>query len=550
MKKLTTIMLSGLCATLLADGDPQAIIEKQAEQIEKLQQMVEELNSRMGELEEVAQGGVSAEMEEELGFIDERLSMVEESAFMDKIRLGLGFKTRFDNFDNKMASGNSYSDNANWSQKVHINMDARIDDDMKFSGRATAYKYWGDSTRRDAEMADMVQARYPSDSGLYLERAYIDWRLSDGEIPVVLSIGRLPGSDGPSYQFMEGTPRVSNYSGSLIDLAIDGIILTADVSEATDIPEAAVRAVYGKPYQEDDADTSSSSFTGVTTDTHMDDYHTYGIVTEMAIPGIEGSLASANFLWGADAVANPLQGIEAGNVNVGDFNMIGAFVELPNVVEGLDLFAHANFTTRSPHAVVYDSDPDTLSPVVGLGKGNVLTQVEYLAAAQMYAAQAEALMAAGDTSGATTAAAQAQGASDALAAYQEEVRQDTDDVSGHNFWVGMRYQIPAWINPYLGLEWNYGSKHWWSGTSAASHVTNKIATRGHAYEAYFLAPINQYANLRLGYIYQDFEYTSGFLGESVKVSDIKNSAAAQASGYADTVQESLSTIYAQLNIFF
>lgn len=499
------------------------------DQIKKLTEMVEKLSDRVTELESAQSSGISAEMEEELGYIDERISLVEELSFQDKIRLGLGFKTRVDNFKSEMASGNDYSDNAIFSTKAHINMDATISDNLKFSGRATMYKYWGDSTRRAPEMADISQARVPGDSGLYMERAYVDWLLGGDDVQWVLSMGRLPGTDGPSYQFMEGAPRISNYSASLIDTAIDGGILTANMDAVTGIPNTALRAVYGKPYQEDDADTMSTNYTGVKSDNQLDDYHTYGIVGEISIPGISDSLAAINFLWGKDMIASPLLGSENGNVNVGDFQMIGAFVELPNVVEGLDLFAHANYTNLKPNTGIYEKEAAAgVNYHLGLNKGSLLEQTELLAAAQM--GSADAMI--------------------ALQALQDDIKNDTEERDGHNFWLGMRYTMPFNLAPKIGLEWNYGSKYWWSGTSGSYHPTNKLATRGHAYEAYVLFPVNEYANVRVGYIHQDYEYTTGHLGEPIKIDDLKKSAAAQATGLADLYPETLSTMYAQMSIFF
>ena len=80
-----------------------------------------------------------------------------------------------------------------------------------------------------------MQGRRPNDSSIFLERAYVDWTVLDGNVPLTLTIGRQPSSDGPSHQFKDNTVRKATYSALSFDGAADGIVATLGLA-ATGIP--------------------------------------------------------------------------------------------------------------------------------------------------------------------------------------------------------------------------------------------------------------------------------------------------------------------------
>jgi len=72
-------------------------------------------------------------------------------------------------------------------------MESKINDKTKFTGRLAMYKNWSDSIRDD--MSDSAEGRKPDgDSGIYVERAYVDYSFNKY---FVATIGRQPSSDGP-----------------------------------------------------------------------------------------------------------------------------------------------------------------------------------------------------------------------------------------------------------------------------------------------------------------------------------------------------------------
>jgi hypothetical protein len=77
-------------------------------------------------------------------------------------------------------------------------------------------------------------------------------------------------------------------------------------------------------------------------------------------------------------------------------------------------------------------------------------------------------------------------------------------------------------NPKIGVEYNQGSKNWFSFTQGSNSLTNKLATRGSAVEVYYIQPINRYASLRFGAEMIDYDYVgSGYqIGAPMSVSDM------------------------------
>ena len=82
---------------------------------------------------------------------------------------------------------------------------------------------------------------------------------------------------------------------------------------------------------------------------------------------------------------------------------------------------------------------------------------------------------------------------------------NTDAKDGYGIYAGV--QVPAPLGKF-GLEYNFGSKYWTPFTQAQDDVIgSKLATRGHAGEAYYIFDINPNMFIKVGGIYYDYEYT-------------------------------------------
>lgn len=395
--------------------------------------------------------------------LEERVDSVETKSMVDKIDFGLEFRTRVDNFDMQDAAGDKSSAKNVWSNRLRLNMSSDITDDMKFTGRLTMYKNWADSAEAYLYSGmDPMQGRRPSDSGIFVERAYVDWTVLKGDVPVTLTLGRQPSSDGPSHQFKDNTVRKATYSALSFDGAADGIVATANLQKITGVDNMALRVGYGKGYQ------ANTSYTYIGDSDAIADSDVLGAFFDTGL-GIDGSLLQISAVSATDIVSN----VPNDNKNIGDMMLYTLMAEFTNIKNsGLDIFAHYAISQAKPNGEtsIYNGAN------VGLLSTNMI--------------------------GTTV---------------------DTDTISGHAFWIGARYTMPIEVlnNPRIGVEYNKGSENWFSFTQGSNDLTNKLATRGTATEVYYIQPINRYAHLRLGAQMIDYDYSgSGYqIGAPMSMSD-------------------------------
>lgn len=404
-------------------------------------------------------------------YIEERVDKIETSTMIDKINFGVEFRTRVDNFESQDASGSKSSAKNVWSNRLRLNMSSDITKDMSFTGRLSMYKNWSDTgANYSFSSMDPMQGRRPSDSGVFVERAYVDWTIIDGYVPITLTIGRQPSSDGPSHQFKDNTVRKATYSALSFDGAADGIVATANLQKLTSIAGTTLRVGYGKGYQAD------TTYTYVGDSGSLKDSNVLGVFLDSGI-GIDGALMQLSVVGATDIVSNTNT-----NTEIGDVMLYTAMLEFTNLANsGVDVFAHYAISQAKPNGEV------TLQP--GMGMVGLLTS----------------------TAG------------------------DKEDKDGDAFWLGARYTMPIAMlkNPKIGVEYNQGSKNWFSFTQGSNSLTNKLATRGTAFEAYYIQPINRYAYLRMGAEIIDYDYSgSGYqIGQPMKVSDMSNQVTDKLSNY-------------------
>jgi len=132
---------------------------------------------------------------------------------------------------------------------------------------------------------------------------------------------------------------------------------------------------------------------------------------------------------------------------------------------------------------------------------------------------------------------------------------DLDDKTGYAVYAGLRVPVSQ-LRSKVGLEYNYGSKNWFTLTPASDDlISSKLATRGSVYEAYWIwdipdKPISRFARtfIRVGYQYYDFDYSGSglWLGEPKKVSRINTTTEKPLFLAAKSMQD----IYASLDVYF
>jgi len=455
--------------------------EEQNLSIEALQNEIKELKQSIQHIE-----SVQKEHESYMEDIESYTEDTETLVLEDKLKFGLGFKTNLDNFTKKYASGRVVRNNNIWSNKLMLNAKANITKSMKFYARFSMYKYWGSSYVHPYSSYDNMQARVPSDSSIYVERAYLDWFFNqEGLIPFALTLGRQPSADGPSHQFKDNTTRKATYSALLYDGTADGAVLTLNMSKLLNYKKTYLRFGYAKGfgYSETSKDVGNAYIGANNND--LKDTNIYGLFFDTVLPSIQSSLVQFSYSKMKDVIANPLDANSSANKNIGDVDMYGVMIEITDLDgSGLDLFAHYGYVHTAPNANTY------------LEYGGLLNSAG-----------------------------------------------KSESKSGDAVWIGGRYGMGPKKEYKVGFEYNHGSKNWVSLTQGSFDVYNKLATRGNAYEAYFMYVINRYSNIRLGYVDINYDYTKSgwFVGESVPIDHTDN---------PDAELKHLSSIYLKLNVLF
>lgn len=439
--------------------DYQAIIN----QLKTLQNRVDALEHQSPSEKPAAAAVPESKLKKDVASIYDTLDQVETKTLKDKINLGAEVRTRVDNFKVKdhmyfdappRPEGHEESNDNSWTNRVRVNMDADILKNLKFTGRLTAYKNFADSDSPDAAVfGDANSAHLPDGSGVKLDRAYIDWIPENLPLPLAITFGRHPSSEGPPNEIKEYRKRQSTYPSLLFDGEADGVVATVGLERYLGWKDSALRLAWGKAYQDDDEVNAYLDAPGGINDTNV-----YATFFETQIPGLDDSLLVLSALRANDMAATGFDtlGISGGK-NVGDLDLYGLHLQANKLLRSnFDLFLSLGLDRSHPN-------------------GNVLTGP--------------------------------LGPMGLL---------NNDGGSSHSGWAvytGLAYTIPvAGMNhPKIGFEFNHGSEYWFSFTSGSTELYNKLATRGDVYDLYYIQPFNEYLFGRIGYTMAEYNYgLSGF----------------------------------------
>lgn len=406
----------------------------------------------------------SGKLAREMNDIYDTLDTVQTKTLMDKINLGAELRTRVDNFSVKNHlyfsdghTGVRESNDNNWTNRFRLNMDAKIRKNLKFTGRLTAYKNFASNTTPDsAGFGDYNSAHVPSGTDIRLDRAYVDWVPSGLPFPLAITFGRHPSSEGPPFELKENRKRQSTYPALLFDGEADGIVATLGLERYTGWKKSGLRFAYGKGYQDNDSvNTYLDSPSG------LNDTNVFAAFFETEIPGVNNSLLVLSALRANDMAVDfsnsSIPGFTGSKKeNVGDLDLFGIHAQADRVLgSNFDVFLSLGMDHTHPNGQYLTYGPPPNSMKMGL--------------------------------------------------------LNNDGNSSHSGWAlytGLRYTIISAMlnNPKIGFEYNHGSEYWFSFTSGPTELYNKLATRGNAYDFYYIQPFNRNLFGRLGYTYVDYNY--------------------------------------------
>jgi hypothetical protein len=398
------------------------------------------------------------------------------------------------------------SNGEQWLHRVRLNLRAEPIESIRFTGRLTMFKRFGSNTATPFPQ-DSSETRIPQDNGVRFERAWLDWFIRPW---LALSVGRISYTDGPPAELRENRAQLDATWGQQM---VDGEYDTADLTVRLG-NHLLVRGFYASwafPRTDDlfsnylflNNGTDNLRIVGGNVDLRLDElgklfvqlgaYHVpefrpFDVPIPSPTPAPNPTNAPAPFNGGYLFPSSKPS-------SLGKYTNLSVLVTYKDIASsGLDLFASG---------AVGFLDPNNQGIAYPIGPGGAPVPLLALSSA------------------------------------------DSTDHTTFFAFTGMRYTMPFGeeIAPKVGFEFNYGSRYMISFSSPTSTLTNKLANRGEAYEAYVIQPVNERLFFRLSYSLIQTRYTGGFFGPSANF-------VPQFGGTAPAVDQHLHSLALILNATF
>ena len=505
-----------LCTTLpvFAAGDDEVRLLKQ-----RLEQMAQEMVAVQKKL--TALEMQSQAKEEAIDEMDDRLNKAELHTATDKVSFGVELRTRADTLhynDIQVAPGSftsqffglsgatlpqiqqaiggmtangmipateTYDTNNDiiLTNKFRLNMNAKVNNQLSFTGRLAAYKVFGDSTEvkvNQGSLGDVTldgnTSSLPHGDTIRLERAYFNYKMDLGRVPTNFSLGRRPSTDGPPLEYLSSSLEGGSPLATIINWQFDGASYSLGLEEVTGIPGAALKLCYGVGFEGDWGNTYSLSHQ----QPDVDDVHMFGFIATLFDNDETSAVLNYAHAWD---ITDGFTGLtvmpfivteDASGAFTFAQNTGGYLTRLQPATEIGDWDA-ASLLLRTNLAERFDKDIDLF-----FSGSWSHTRPSRISENPFYKLMGMGLL---NSSG------------------------ELEDRDGYMIYLGAVIPVP-W-DARFGLEYNYGSRYWFNFTGAEdSLVGSKLAVRGHVYEGYWHQPIfsdNFFATV--GARFYDYEYT-------------------------------------------
>jgi len=529
---LRNFFLLGILAFVLAIFPGQAFAEDNVEQLKK---EVQTLKEKIEELEKDSSWNT-----DDIEYLSDRLDKAEMHTATDKVSFGFYLRTRAESihYDDirmapapiingfftpaaqggfngltpaqiqqgmqqmvdagKVPSPDTYDvdNDIIYTNKLRMDFKGLINRNLSFNGRLAAYKVFGDSTGvkfNQGSLGDVTfdgnTSSLPHGDTIHVERAYFIYKHQLSKIPMSLSIGRRPSTQGPpleyrNYALVGGSPLAT-----IINWQFDGASLTFGMEDVTGIPGASFKICYGVGFEDDWGNASSLNYSK----SDLEDVHMLGFIVDLFDNGNTSAMFNYAHAWditdgftGLSVMPFTIEPQADGSyefvrnnggfisrlepsTNIGDWDAASLLIrsKIPTPNDHIDWFLAGSWTHTNPSKV-------SENPFYGLMGMGLLSS-----------------------------------------------NGDLEERDGYSVYGGVICPMP--LNARLGLEYNWGSKYWFNFTGAEdSLIGSKLAARGQVYEAYYIQPIMaRNFFLKLGGQFYDYEYTGSGnpLGKPVEIDD-------------------------------
>ena len=521
----------------------QPQVSRAADDTQALRQQMEEMKKQMEEMQKKLDQTESqtAKQAEDSQQMEERLNKAELHTATDKISWGIDFRTRADSihyddiriapaaFTNMffvpVADGGfngatlpqiqgglaaaaaagmippvekvDADNDIIYTNRLRLEMKSKINSQLSFAGRLAAYKVFGDSTGVEYNTGSLGDVTFdgntsslPHGDTIRLERAYFNYLFDTETVPINLSVGRRPSTEGPPLEYRNNSEEGGSPLATIINWQFDGASLNFGLEDATGIPGAALKLCYGVGFEGDWGNSSSLA----SNQPQVDDVHMYGLITDFYDNDVTSVVATYAH---ASGITDGFTGLTVMPYIV-SVDAGGAYNFVPNT---------GGFVSRiEPMTEIGDWDAASL-----LLRTNT---AEKFADFDLFLAGSWSHTNPSDVSRIPFYQMMGMGL---LSSSGELESQD-----GYSVYTGIVWNTP-WRSR-LGLEYNWGSQYWFNMTGAEdSLVGSKLAARGQVWEAYWHQQIfkNTFF-VTLGGQYYDYEYSGSGnpLGAPVKISEI------------------------------
>jgi hypothetical protein len=468
MKKIVTLSaIAFLSTAAFANADVQKQIDELNKKIEQLQKS----NAKQ----------------------DKRISDVNALAAQDNIKFDVDFRTAYDNLRYKTVNGNTYENDALYTNRLWLGMGYAPTDEMLFRGQLSFNKAFGANygqrgTGFGFDTFDWVLNENLTDDTVKLREAYWLWNFRTGTVAWTASVGRRPATNGYLINLRDDD-KAKSPMGHIINMEFDGasiamklddyvqgmyfkLCLGRGLTNATGWASEATKAV-GSP-------TGGSDLPNyVKDDNNLDNVDMAGLIFQ---PYDDGQYAVISKFYRG-------------------FNVPGMYLQDMDFATGARTYSMQSAGDMDGAAISFKAD--------GVGDGIN----DFLDETTLFASFAWSKSRTSDVS--INRTANALMAIGMMGMDANSMLGSSDDESGTSVWLGA--QMPNLTGGKFGLEYNHGSKYWRPFTYGEdTMVGSKMAVRGNAYEAYWTQPlIKDVFSMQLRYTYLDYEYTgsNGFFGD-------------------------------------
>ncbi len=348
------------------------------------------------------------------------------------------------------------------SIRLRLNMSAQLNKNTQFHGRMI-FMHSSQSNQRVCILSRDIKMS-KSLSAFDVDKAYFDYSPDNS---FTFSFGLLPTSGGTPMNYANNTKRKSMFPALVFDMNTYGIIGTQKFHETTFL-----RAILAKAYS-----LRTNFYPYQCNRENIDNANVFGLYLDSKFDFFGKALLSFGVNMLHNFKARPYLGADIDTSEsqvLGDIITYGIGIDIENfATTQTTIFLHGASSHPHPNGVIEDyqivnsQDGTTEDGSIGF------SEAEYAKGAML-------------------------------------------SESGFSIYLGAKYDLKKDIN--FGIEYNYGTKYWFSATQGAEDMYNKLATRGHVGELYSSWQFTQKIYTKLGYLYTKENYTgSGWhFGEPAK----------------------------------